>query len=224
MKYLTSALLPPVIIALILMIYGFTNNALTSLFFSKGAGERLAVTGLSIGDYAPDFRLKNVDGKYVSLADYKDARGFIIVFTCNHCPYAKFYEQRIIELANNYKDKGWHLIAINPNDPKKVPEDSYDNMKKRAKEKNYTFPYLFDETQVTSRTYGALRTPHAFVLKKESAGKYKLMYAGAIDDDTEDVKEWKEKYVEMAIEAIEKGEPVNPTITKAIGCTIKWKS
>jgi len=204
-----------VIIALIgILGFGFSNHP-----SSPGAHP-----GLSIGDYAPDFKLKNVDGKLVSLADYKDAKGFIIVFTCNHCPYAKLYENRIIELANNYKSKGWYLIAINPNDPVKEPDDSYANMKKRAREKGYTFPYLFDDTQEISRSYGALRTPHAFVLKKETEGKYKLMYAGAIDDDTENVKMLKEKYVELAIEAIEKGEPVNPAITKAIGCTIKWKS
>jgi len=182
-----------------------------------------ATPGLSIGDAAPDFKLKNVDGKFVSLGDYKDAKGYIVVFTCNHCPYAKLYEERIIELAKNYNSKGWQLIAISSNDPVKEPDDSYDNMKKRAKEKSYPFPYLFDETQEVAKNYGAMKTPHVFLLKKD-AGNNKLMYVGSIDDDTENTKEWKEKYVELAIEAIEKGEPVNPTITKAVGCTIKWKS
>ncbi len=190
----------------------------------SGEGRGEVALGLSIGDYAPDFKLKNVDGKMVALADYKEAKGFVMVFTCNHCPYAKLYEDRIIELDKTLKTKGYPVIAINPNDVSKYPDDSFDNMKKRAKEKGFTFPYLIDESQETARNYGAARTPHAFLLKHESAGKYKLMYAGAIDDDTEGVKEWREKYVELAIEAIEKGEPVNPTITKAVGCTIKWKS
>src|SRR3954462_14452704 len=106
-----------------------------------------AADGYKPGDKATDFKLKNTDGKMVSLADYKNAKGFIVVFTCNHCPYAKAYESRVLELDKKYASKGYPVIAINPNDPKVEEEDSFDNMAARAKQKHYTFPYLFDETQ-----------------------------------------------------------------------------
>src|ERR1700683_2264957 len=99
-------------------------------------------TGYKVGDKAADFKLKNVDGKMVSMADYKDAKGFIVVFTCNHCPFAKAYEDRVIALNAKYASKGYPVIAINPNDPSQVEEDSYANMQARAKAKNYAFPYL----------------------------------------------------------------------------------
>ena len=122
--------------------------------------------GYEVGDIANDFSLKNIDGKMISLKDYNDAKGYIVVFTCNHCPYAKLYEQRIIDLHNKYASQGYPVIAINPNDPEKQPLDSYENMKKRAKEKEYPFAYLFDETQDIAKSFGASRTPHVYILKK----------------------------------------------------------
>src|SRR4029077_15965772 len=119
--------------------------------------------GYNVGDKAMDFKLKNVDGKMVSLSDYKDAKGFIVVFTCNHCPFAKAYEDRIIALDNKYKSKGYPVIAINPNDQTIVAEDDFKTMQERAKAKNYGFPYLVDETQNIAKTYGATRTPHVYV-------------------------------------------------------------
>ena len=123
--------------------------------------------GYEIGDKAEDFKLKNVDGKMVSMADYKDAKGFIIVFTCNHCPYAIAYEDRIIALDKKYKALGYPVIAINPNDPDVQPGDSFEGMQERASDKEFTFPYLYDATQSTYPKYGATRTPHIFVLNKE---------------------------------------------------------
>ena len=125
--------------------------------------------GYKPGDVATDFKLKNVDGKMVSLADYKKAKGFIVIFTCNHCPFAKAYEERIVALDKKYAPKGYPVIAINPNDPALYAEDSYDNMKVRAKEKGFTFPYLFDEGQTVFPQYGATKTPHVFILQKEGA-------------------------------------------------------
>jgi len=116
--------------------------------------------GYNVGDNASDFKLKNVDGKFVSLSDYPDAKGFTVIFTCNHCPYAIAYEDRIIELDKKYKKLGYPVIAINSNDPEIAPDDSYDKMIVRAKEKGFTFPYLYDETQEVYRKYGAKRTPH----------------------------------------------------------------
>jgi len=175
--------------------------------------------GYKIGDKATDFKLKSVDNKVYSMADYKNAKGFIIIFTCNHCPFAVKYEDRIIDLANKYKSKGYVLLAINPNDPVSYPADSFDAMKIRAKEKGFTFPYLFDEDQKIYPQYGATKTPHVFLLDKNLIVKY----IGAIDDNVEEPSEVKEKYLENAIAALEKGNEPSPAVTKAIGCSIKAK-
>lgn len=175
---------------------------------------------LEVGDIAPDFELKGVDGKMMSLADYKDAKGYIITFTCNHCPYAVMYEDRLIELHDAMALKGYPVIAINPNDPEAKPEDGFEEMIVRAKEKGFTFDYLFDDGQKVYPQYGATKTPHVFLLDKDR----KVRYIGAIDDSARDAKAVKKKYVEMAIEALEKGEDPNPAFTKAIGCSIKKKA
>ncbi len=180
-------------------------------------------TGYNVGDKAIDFKLKNVDGKMVSMADYKNAKGFIVTFTCNHCPFAKAYEDRIIALNAKYASLGYPVIAINPNDPKQVDEDSYTNMQKRAKDKNYTFPYLIDETQDIARSFGAAHTPHVYVLQKFGS-EYLVKYIGAIDDNSNDPSAAKEKYVEDAVNDLLAGKSVRLPATKAIGCSIKWKS
>lgn len=141
--------------------------------------------GYEVGDLATDFNLKNVDGKRVTLADYEDAKGFIVVFTCNHCPFSKAYEDRIIDLDKKYQSKGFPVIAINPTNPEKYPTDSFENMQKRAEEKDYTFPYLLDVGQEIFPQYGATNTPHMYVLNKTSQGN-KVAYIGAIDDNSKD--------------------------------------
>lgn len=178
--------------------------------------------GYQIGDEATDFKLKNVDGKMVSLADFKEAKVFIVVFTCNHCPYAKAYESRIIELDKKYKTKGYPVIAINPNDPEVNEDDSYEKMIVRAKEKGFTFPYLFDDGQEIYPQYGATRTPHVFILNKEG-DKNIVSYIGAIDDNFEDASAVEKRYVEDAVDALLAGNQPDPALTKAIGCTIKAK-
>ena len=176
-------------------------------------------SGYQPGDKATDFKLKSVDGKMYSMADYKDAKGFIVVFTCNHCPFAVKYEDRVIELAKKYKSKGYVLLAINPNDPAAAPDDSYELMKVRAKEKGFTFPYLFDEGQKIYPQYGATKTPHVFLLDKNLIVKY----IGAIDDNVEDASAVKVKFLENAIASLEKGQEPEVPLTKAIGCSIKVK-
>jgi len=178
--------------------------------------------GYKVGDPVKDFSLLNVNGKKVSLSDYKKAKGFIIVFTCNHCPFSQAYETRILELDKKYASKGFPVIAINPNDEAIVPDDSYENMKARSSEKKYTFPYLHDESQEIAKIFGATRTPHIFILKKEG-DKNVVKYIGAIDNNTEDPKMADQKYVENAVDAILSGKEIGTTETKAIGCTIKWK-
>jgi peroxiredoxin len=182
-------------------------------------GQPTTTTGYQIGDTATDFSLKGVDGKMVSMADYKDAKGFIVVFTCNHCPYAVMYEDRINDLAKMYTKKGYVLLAINPNDPEVQPKDSYELMIERAKEKGFVFPYLFDEGQKIYPQYGATKTPHVFLLDSKRV----IKYIGAIDDNAQDAGAVTEKYLENAIASLEKGVKPNPETTKAIGCSIKTK-
>jgi glutathione peroxidase-family protein len=182
--------------------------------------------GYKIGDYAADFELKNIDGSMVKLGmmKYSSAKGFIIVFTCNHCPFSKKYEDGIIALNKKYEPLGYPLVAINPNDPELEPEDSFANMQTQAKEKDFTFPYLFDETQVTTCLFGAKKTPQIFILKKES-GQLKVVYMGAIDSDFQTLREKREKYSEQAMDELLAGKAVsNPnTIAKLVGCGIKFK-
>ncbi len=178
--------------------------------------------GYQAGDKAKDFKLKNVDGKMVSMADYKDAKGFIVIFTCNHCPFSVAYENRIIDLHNKYAAKGYPVIAINPNDQNIEPEDSFDGMVKRAKEKNFPFAYLYDQSQFYAKEYGATRTPHVFILSK-SGKDLMVEYVGAIDDNVDDPAAVTKKYVETAMDELLTGKKVSTNFTKAIGCTIKWK-
>ena len=180
------------------------------------------VLGYKIGDAATDFSLLGTDDKKHSLADFKEAKGFIVIFTCNHCPYAQAYEKRIIALDTKYKALGYPVIAINPNDPVVQPEDGLELMKVRAKERGFTFPYLLDERQKIYPQYGATKTPHVFVLQKEAA-KYIVKYIGAIDDNYEDESQVSEKYVENAVDALLAGNAIEQTTTVAIGCTIKVK-
>ncbi len=179
-----------------------------------------AQSGYKINDIAEDFKLKNIDDKMVSMSDFEDAKGFIIIFTCNHCPYSVLYEDRIIALDKKYKKKGFPVIAINPNNPEKQAEDSFDKMKVRAKEKAFTFPYLFDDGQTVFPKYGATRTPHVFLLNKEN-GKFVVKYIGAIDDNSRNADKVDKKYLENAIKALLKGNNPEPNFTKAIGCSIK---
>lgn len=173
-----------------------------------------------VGEQAADFSLKNVDGSMVSLKDYKGVNGYIVIFTCNTCPYAVMYEDRIIELHNKYASQGYPVVAINPNDPSVKSGDDFASMQQRAKEKNFPFKYLFDEGQKVYPLFGAVRTPHVFLL---DANRY-VRYIGAIDDNAQNPSEVSAKYLENAIAALKAGNNPDPSETKAIGCTIKVKS
>lgn len=179
--------------------------------------------GYEVGDTVADFKLKNTDGKMVALSDFKSAKGVVVIFDCNTCPYSKAYNERIIELNKNYASKGFPVIAIQPNDPAISPGDSYDEMVKLANKKNYQFPYLFDETQSVAKVFGATNTPHVYLLKKDGA-TFKVSYIGAIDDSAKDASGVSKKYVEEAINSILNGKTLTTERTKAIGCTIKWKN
>lgn len=180
----------------------------------------LPIEGYEVGDVAADFKLKNVDGSMVSLSDYKDAKGYIVIFSCNTCPYVVAYEDRMIALDKKYKAKGFPVIAINPNNPELTPGDSFEKMKVRAKEKGFTFPYVFDAKQEIFPKYGATRTPHVYLLEKTSKGNV-VRYIGAIDDNYKDASAVKEKFLENALDALLNNKEVPVKNTKAIGCTIK---
>ncbi|QQX77109.1 MULTISPECIES: thioredoxin family protein [Aequorivita] len=176
--------------------------------------------GYSIGDEATDFKLKDVNGKMVSLSDYKDAKGFIVIFTCNTCPFAVASEERIVGLDKEFKAKGYPVIAINPNNPAVQPDDSYELMQQKAKEAGFTFPYLFDESQTVYAKYGATKTPHVYLLQKED-GKNIVKYIGAIDDNVRNVSEVKDRFLANAVNELLAGKEVSVKETKAIGCSVK---
>jgi len=190
---------------------------IASLFYVIGSAQ-----GYSVGDKAIDFDLKNVNGKMVSLEDYKDAKGFIVVFTCNTCPYAVAYEDRLIGLNKKYEKKGFPVIAINPNDPEVQPKDTYDLMVKKAKAKSFNFPYLYDPGRKVSAIYGATKTPHIYLLSKKGK-KLAIEYIGAIDDNYGDASEVKKAYLAEAVDALLAGKKPAVTKTKAIGCSVKKK-
>jgi peroxiredoxin len=175
--------------------------------------------GYDIGDTVADFKLKNVDGKKVALADFKSAKGFIVIFDCNTCPVSKAYNERIIALHKKYASLGFPVLAINPNDPEVSAGDSFEKMVDYARKKGYEFPYLVDETQEVAKAFGATNTPHVFVLTKE----LKVAYIGSIDNSRDESKITK-KFVEEAVDALLKGQEVPTPKTKALGCTIKWKN
>ncbi|RAJ13435.1 thioredoxin family protein [Olleya aquimaris] len=176
--------------------------------------------GYKIGDDATDFELENIDGSMVSLSDFKEAKGFIVVFTCNTCPYAVAYEDRVEALNKKYADLGYPVIAIMPNNTEVKPGDSMEAMQKRAKEKGFTFPYLMDEGQKIYPQYGATKTPHVYILEKYDE-KNIVKYIGAIDDNYQDETEVKTKYVENAVDALLSGKDIEVKETRAIGCSIK---
>lgn len=169
-----------------------------------------------IGDKASNFTLKSTSGKMVSLDDYQ---GVAIVFTCNTCPYAQMYEERIMDIHNKYASKGYPVLAINPNDPSIKEGDSFDNMVKLANEMNYPFEYVMDEKQTVYPAFGATKTPHVFLLDKDHV----VRYIGAVDDNAQSKEAVEEAYLANAIEALLAGKTPSPDKTKEIGCSIKGK-
>ena len=178
-------------------------------------------TGYAIGDEAMDFKLPNVDGKEVSLSEMDGAKGAIVIFSCNTCPYVKAYEDRMIALHQKYSALGYPVIAINSNDARLSPGDSFEQMQKRAQEKSFPFPYLYDQSQEVIKAYGATRTPEVYLLNRES-GKFVVKYIGAIDNNHQVPESVTEPYVESALTSVIQGKKVEKATTKAIGCTIKW--
>ena len=168
--------------------------------------------GYPIGSTVADFKLRNVDDRLVSLADYKAQKGVIVVFTCNHCPFSKAYEDRIEILDRKFGPLGYPVLAIMPNDPAVYTDD-------RA----YSFPYLIDETQAVARAFGASRTPQVYVLRKAAGDRFVLAYTGAIDDNPQDAAGVQKRFVDEVVTALLAGRLTAQTDTKPIGCAIKWR-
>jgi peroxiredoxin len=184
----------------------------------------MAENGYQVGDIATDFKLKNVDGQMMSLKDQKNVKGYVVTFTCNTCPFAKLYEDRLIQLHNKYAPQGYPVVAINPNDQKASPGDSFTEMQKRAKDKKFPFAYLYDETQEVAKRFGATRTPHLYILQKTTQGQLKIAYIGALDNNSADPAKVTERYAETALNSLLANQTVAQNFTKAIGCTIKWRA
>ncbi|MBW7998060.1 MAG: thioredoxin family protein [Candidatus Glassbacteria bacterium] len=174
---------------------------------------------LSIGDRAVDFNLPGSDGKNYSLDSFRDGKALAVIFSCVHCPYVLAWEDRMIELQNEFADKGAKFVLICANDAVNYPQDSFDNMKIHAEEKNYPFPFVHDESQEVSRAYGAERTPEVFLFDSER----KLVFHGAVDDNYEDPGAVTETWLRDALEAVTSGNTPAKQSVPARGCTIKWK-
>lgn len=168
---------------------------------------------------ATDVKMRSVDGTQVSIADVKGEKGTLVVFTCNHCPWAKAWEERIVSLGNEYSTKGIGVIAINPNDPTVYEDDGIEAMKARADARGMKFPYVVDATSDVARAYGATKTPEIFLF--DAAGK--LVYYGAVDDNAEEPQNVEQPYLANALQAVVSGEAVPVPTTKAIGCSIKFR-
>jgi len=174
---------------------------------------------IRIGDPLIPFRLPGVDGRMHGTDDYADTPVLVVIFSCNHCPYVQAWEDRMIAIQRDYLDRGVQFLVINSNDPTQYPEDSFEEMQKRARLKGYPFPYLFDETQEVARAYGAERTPEVFVFDRDR----RLRYHGAIDDNYEDPSRVRAHYLRDALDALLAGEPVPVEDTRPVGCTVKWR-
>jgi peroxiredoxin len=176
---------------------------------------------LALGEAVPksDVPMKNVDGRELTIASVKGAKGTLVLFTCNHCPWVKAWEKRMVQIAAGARERGIGVIAINPNDPVGYPEDSYENMQKRAKEQGYGFPYVVDSTSDVARAFGATHTPEAFLF--DARGK--LVYHGAIDDNARQLGKVKARYLSDAVNTVAAGKPVAVAETKALGCSIKFR-
>jgi peroxiredoxin len=190
------------------------------LFTKKKKGDfNLATNNLKIGSPAPDFNLPSVDGKKYSLSSFADKKALSVIFSCNHCPYVQAYEDRIKQIQTEYASKGVSVVAINSNEDQGYPEDSFENMKKRAAEQKFNFLYLRDDDQSVARDYDATHTPEIFLFDKER----KLAFHGKIDDNWQEPNKVQNNYLRNALDEMLAGKEISVPETFTIGCTIKWK-
>jgi peroxiredoxin len=192
-----------------------------ALALGSAASAQEPAASLALGATAPaaSVKMKGVDGREISVADAKGEKGTLVIFTCNHCPWVKAWESRIVEIANAARAKGIGVIAINPNDPAAYPEDAYDEMQKRAKDRGMRYPYVVDATSEVARAFGASHTPEIFLFGKDG----KLAYKGAVDDNAKEPEKVKTHYLADALEAVAAGNAPAMAETKALGCSIKLR-
>ena len=174
---------------------------------------------IELGSACPPFRLPAVVGGTVDRDDFGGVPVFGVFFSCNHCPYAKAIEGRLVELERDYRDRGFRFVTISANDAASYPEDSFDNMKKRAAERGYGFPYLFNEDQSVARAFGAVCTPDLYVFDQDR----KLAYHGRLDDSPMDPTKVKRQELREAVDALLAGKKPSAAQNPSIGCSIKWK-
>ncbi len=179
-------------------------------------------SGYALGDAVDDFTVKSTDNRAVTLRDYQAQKGLIVVFSSNHCPFSRIYEERIQAIDRQFAPQGYPVLAIMPNDPTVYPEDSFANMQRRADEQHYPYTYAIDESQQATRRFGTSRTPQIFVLKQTN-GQFIVEYTGAIDDNPQDRAGVKRNYVDEAVSSLLAGRPVSTPITKAVGCAVKLR-
>lgn len=180
----------------------------------------MATNTIKIGSLTPDFNLPGVDGKKYSLSSFNNSQALIIIFSCNHCPYVQAYESRVKQIQDDYKENGVVVVAINSNEDKGYPEDSFENMKKRAEEQKFNFLYLRDDDQSVARAYDATHTPEIFLFDKER----KLAFHGKIDDNWQEPDKVQNHYLRSALDELLAGKEISVPETFTIGCTIKWKN
>ena len=175
---------------------------------------------LKAGDPAPPFALPGVDGRTWTLSDFQDRQLLLVVFWCNHCPYVQAWEGRMVELGRRYGPRGVGIVLVNANDAVAYPDDGFESMLARAREKQYPFPYLRDDTQEVAHAYGALVTPHPMLFDRER----RLLFQGRIDDSHDHPERVKERYLERALDQALAGTAVRPSSLPVVGCTVKWRA
>jgi len=179
----------------------------------------MATDTLKIGSEMPNFSLPNVDGREYSSDEFKTEKALIVIFSCNHCPYVQAYQDRMISMQRDYRGKGVRMIAVNSNDSSQYEDDSFEEMKKRAEDKNFNFLYLRDEDQTTAKDFAATHTPEVFVFD----GSRRMIYHGKIDDNWKDEDKVRSQYLRDALDEYLAGKEISVPETFSIGCTIKWK-
>ncbi len=195
--------------------------SLAALLAPDAADAQRSSGGISLGDRAPsrDVRMRNVDGEMKTIAGVAGENGTLVIFTCNHCPWAQAWESRIVALGNRFQERGIGVIAINSNDPSRFADDSFEGMQRRAREAGMRFPYVVDATSNVARAFGATKTPEAFLFDRRG----RLVYHGAIDDNAHQEGEVEERFLRDALRAVVAGEDVERAETRAIGCSIKFR-
>lgn len=203
-----------------------TNVGLVAVFSLLTAFTALAQTatvkGYGVGDAVADFQVRNTNNQLVNLINYANQKGVVVVFMAHHCPFSKAYEDRLMMLHNRFASQGFPVLAVQTSDVTVYPEDAPEVVKNHARDRGFTFPYTIDETQAVARAFGATRTPQAYVLTV-TGGKFVVQYIGAIDDNPQDAAGVQKRYLEDVLTSLTIGRVLATTVTRPIGCAIKWK-